>query len=72
MLNCLIPNEVIDDKDIILELTPGVGGQEAMLFTNDMFEMYRNFVTRKGWSYEILKYETTGIGKKTFIFNIQD
>lgn len=62
VLYYLIPKEIIDDKDIIMELTPGVGGQEAMLFTKDMFDMYCNFVQMKGWTCEILKYDTTGIG----------
>lgn len=61
-MHYLIPNEIADDKDIIMELAPGVGGQEAMLFTKDMFDMYCNFVQRKGWTCDILKYDTTGIG----------
>ncbi|KFM73929.1 Peptide chain release factor 1-like, mitochondrial, partial [Stegodyphus mimosarum] len=62
ILDLLIPIDVVDDKDIIMELSPGVGGQEAMLFTKDMCDMYCHFADWKGWSYEILKYDATDIG----------
>ncbi|XP_013782917.1 peptide chain release factor 1-like, mitochondrial [Limulus polyphemus] len=58
----MIPPEDIDDKDLILEITAGVGGQEAMLFTKEIFDMYYNYATWKGWQCEILDYEVTDLG----------
>ncbi|CAL1279979.1 unnamed protein product [Larinioides sclopetarius] len=62
MLQLIIPSEVVDDKDIIIELTPGVGGQEAMLFAKDMFDMYCRYANWKGWKAEILRFDTTDLG----------
>ncbi|XP_054714153.1 peptide chain release factor 1-like, mitochondrial [Uloborus diversus] len=62
VLHFLIPDEIVDDKDIILELSAGVGGQEAMLFTKTMFDMYCRYAQWKNWSFEILKFDTTDIG----------
>ncbi|XP_076347461.1 mitochondrial translation release factor 1 isoform X2 [Tachypleus tridentatus] len=58
----IIPPEDIDDKDLILEVTAGVGGQEAMLFAKEIFDMYCNYATWKGWHCEILDYEVTDLG----------
>ncbi|GBN62566.1 Peptide chain release factor 1-like, mitochondrial [Araneus ventricosus] len=62
MLQWIIPSEIVDDKDIIMELTPGVGGQEAMLFTKHMFDMYCRYANWKGWKAEILRHDTTDLG----------
>lgn len=52
-----------DDYDsIVLEVNAGVGGQEAMLFANELFQMYCNFVEHKGWNYQIAEYLKTDIG----------
>ncbi|GFY54771.1 peptide chain release factor 1-like, mitochondrial [Trichonephila inaurata madagascariensis] len=58
----IIPEDIVGDKDIILELSAGVGGQEAMLFARDMFEMYCHYACWKGWDCEILKFDETDIG----------
>jgi len=52
-----------DDSDIILEVNAGVGGQEAMLFTKEVFDMYMNYALYKGWSVNIVDYEVTDVGK---------
>lgn len=62
MINEIVPPEEIDDLNIIVELTAGVGGQEAMLFTQQMTNMYRNFAHYQGWVCETLDYDTTDIG----------
>ncbi|XP_043855339.1 peptide chain release factor 1-like, mitochondrial isoform X1 [Dromiciops gliroides] len=58
----LIPSEETDENDLILELTAGVGGQEAMLFTAEMFDMYQRYATYKKWHFEILEYFPSEIG----------
>ncbi|GIY47218.1 peptide chain release factor 1-like, mitochondrial [Caerostris extrusa] len=62
LFQLIIPIDVVDDKDIIMELSAGVGGQEAMLFAKDLFDMYCHYARWKGWNAEILKYDSTGIG----------
>ncbi|GFW50399.1 peptide chain release factor 1-like, mitochondrial [Trichonephila clavipes] len=62
ILQLIIPEDIVGDKDIILELSAGVGGQEAMLFARDMFEMYCHYACWKGWDCEILKFDETDIG----------
>lgn len=59
----LIPSEETDESDLILEVTAGVGGQEAMLFTAEMFDMYQHYAAYKNWSFEILEYMSSDIGK---------
>jgi peptide chain release factor 1 len=46
-----------------LEVAAGVGGQEAMLFAKDLFEMYTNYANFRKWSFEIVEYDRTDIGK---------
>merc|ERR1712106_207163 len=58
----LVPPEDLEDPDIVLELTAGVGGQEAMLFTEELFSMYESYVNFMGWDWEITAYETTDLG----------
>ncbi|GJQ69845.1 hypothetical protein Trydic_g22393 [Trypoxylus dichotomus] len=47
---------------VLLEVNAGVGGQEAMLFANELFNMYCGFIQYKGWNYEIAEYLTTDLG----------
>ncbi|CAH2252846.1 peptide chain release factor 1-like, mitochondrial isoform X1 [Pelobates cultripes] len=51
-----------DDNDLIMEVTAGVGGQEAMLFTAEMFDMYQRYASYKSWSFDILEYCPSEIG----------
>tara|TARA_R110000737_G_scaffold233265_1_gene246543 strand:+ start:4081 stop:5160 length:1080 start_codon:yes stop_codon:yes gene_type:complete len=50
----LIPKDPEDDKNAILELRAGTGGDEACIFVEDIFRMYTMFFKEKGWSYEII------------------
>ncbi|XP_071099580.1 peptide chain release factor 1-like, mitochondrial isoform X2 [Haliotis cracherodii] len=52
----------VDKNDIILEVSAGVGGQEAMLFTGEVFSMYENYAQYKGWVFQIIDYERSEIG----------
>lgn len=62
ILALLIPEEDADLSDLVLEVTAGVGGQEAMLFTAEVFDMYQGFAQHHGWSFDILEYMTSEIG----------
>lgn len=50
----LIPKDPEDDKNAIVELRAGTGGDEACIFVEDIFRMYTMFFKEKGWSYEVL------------------
>ncbi|XP_069867109.1 peptide chain release factor 1-like, mitochondrial isoform X1 [Dipodomys merriami] len=58
----LVPSEETDKNDLILEVTAGVGGQEAMLFTSEIFDMYQQYASFKRWHFEILEYFPSEIG----------
>src|SRR3989338_361529 len=58
----LLPKDPKDDKNILLEIRAGTGGDEAGLFAGELFRMYSKFADRKRWSVEILDSNTTGIG----------
>lgn len=59
----LIPSEETDKSDLVMEVTPGVGGQEAMLFTSEIFDMYQRYAAYKQWKFEILEYFPSEIGQ---------
>lgn len=63
IVDLLLPTLVGDENDIILEVNAGVGGQEAMLFTKEVFYMYMNYASYKGWSANIVNYDETEVGK---------
>ncbi|MFO7785672.1 MAG: peptide chain release factor 1 [Thermodesulfobacteriota bacterium] len=68
----LLPNDPNDDKNIILEIRAGTGGDEAGLFAADLFRMYTRYAELRGWRTEILSQSYTGIGGiKEVIFLIQ-
>ena len=50
----IVPNEPIDNNNIILEVTAGVGGNEAFLFAGEVFEMYERYATYKGWGFTVI------------------
>lgn len=55
-------SEETDENDLILEVTAGVGGQEAMLFTSEIFDMYQQYAAFKRWHFETLEYFPSEIG----------
>ena len=63
ILDMLVPEDEADLSDLVLEVTAGVGGQEAMLFTAEMFDMYHSFTQHQGWSFEILDYMKSEMGQ---------
>ena len=50
----LIPKDPNDDKNIIVEIRAGAGGEEAALFANSLYRMYSHFAEKKGWQTELL------------------
>lgn len=58
----LLPTDADDEKNVILEIRAGTGGEEAALFVADLFRMYSKYAERQGWRVEILNSHTTGIG----------
>ncbi len=58
----LLPPDPLDEKNIILEIRAGTGGEEAALFAADLFRMYLRFAEIKGWRVETLSSSETGTG----------
>ncbi|MBI4745992.1 MAG: peptide chain release factor 1 [Deltaproteobacteria bacterium] len=58
----LLPRDPNDDKNILLEIRAGTGGDEAALFAADLFRMYSRYAERQGWRVEIMSESPTGIG----------
>jgi len=58
----LVPRDPNDDKDVILEVKAGEGGEESALFAGDLLRMYQRFAERHGWKTEILDSTMTGLG----------
>jgi len=68
----LIPKDPEDDKNVILELRAGTGGDEACIFVEDVFRMYTMYFKEKGWSYEVLNSNEGGTkGYKEVTMNIE-
>ncbi len=58
----LIPRDPNDDKNVILEIRAGTGGEEAALFAADLFRMYSRLAERRGWKLEVMSHSATGLG----------
>ena len=58
----LLPKDPTDEKNVILEIRAGTGGDEAALFAGDLFRMYSRYAERKRWQVEVLDHHTTGVG----------
>ena len=67
----LIPGDPNDEKDTIVEIRAGVGGDEASIFAGDLFSMYQRFASSRGWKIEVLSStEGTAGGFKTIEFKV--
>ena len=58
----LLPKDAADEKNAILEIRAGTGGDEAALFAADLFRMYQRFSAEHGWKFEVMELSDTGIG----------
>ncbi len=58
----LLPKDEADEKNVILEVRAGTGGEEAALFAAELFRMYQRFAERQNWKFEVMDVNDTGIG----------
>ena len=67
----LLPHDPNDDKNIILEIRAGTGGDEAALFAADLYRLYSRYAERNKWQYQVMESSTIGIwGFKELIMSI--
>lgn len=68
----LVPRDANDDKDVIVEIRAGAGGDEAALFAADLFKMYGRYAEGRRWQVEVMSASPTGIGGwKEVIFEVR-
>jgi peptide chain release factor 1 len=68
----LLPHDPLDDRNCIVEIRAGTGGDEAALFAGELFRMYTRYIERKGWKIEILSLSDAQLGGvKEAIFKIE-
>jgi peptide chain release factor 1 len=58
----LLPKDPNDERNVVLEIRAGTGGEEASLFAADLFRMYGRYAEAQGWKVEVLSANTTGLG----------
>jgi peptide chain release factor 1 len=58
----LLPKDIDDERNAILEVRAGTGGEEAALFAAELFRMYQRYAALRGWRFEILDLSETGLG----------
>ena len=58
----LLPTDPNDDKNVILEIRAGTGGEEAALFAGDLFRMYMRYAETRNWQVEVMSQHLTGVG----------
>ncbi|MEX2451464.1 MAG: peptide chain release factor 1 [Rhodospirillales bacterium] len=58
----LLPKDEADEKNAILEVRAGTGGEEAALFAADLFRLYQRYAENRGWKFEVIHVNETGIG----------
>lgn len=68
----LIPKDPNDDKNVIVEIRAGTGGDEAGLFAADLYRLYTRYAQRKGWQIEVIDANQTGLGAiKEIVFQLK-
>ncbi|HHY33258.1 MAG TPA: peptide chain release factor 1 [Firmicutes bacterium] len=68
----LLPKDPNDEKDVIMEIRAGTGGEEAALFAADLYRMYARYAEQQGWQIEIMSSNPTDLGGfKEIIFAVQ-
>src|SRR5439155_15999552 len=58
----LVPKDPNDEKNVVLEIRAGTGGDEAALFAGELFRMYSRYAERQGWRVEVMSSNDTGVG----------
>jgi peptide chain release factor 1 len=68
----LVPRDPNDEKNVIVEIRAGTGGEEAALFAADLFRMYSRYAERQGWKIDVLSSNPTELGGfKELIFEVR-
>ena len=67
----LIPKDPADDKNIILEMRAGTGGDEAAIFVEDMYRMYSMYFKTKGWRHEVTDSSEASNGYKELVMKVE-
>ena len=68
----LIPKDPNDEKNVIMEVRAGTGGEEAGLFAAELFRMYSRYAQRMGWGVEVINSNQTGLGSiKEIVFQVK-
>src|SRR5947208_642786 len=68
----LLPKDAMDDRNVVLEIRAGTGGDEASLFAGDLFRMYERFAALQGWKVEVISAsEGTMGGYKEIVAEVQ-
>ena len=58
----LLPKDAADERNVILEIRAGAGGDEAALFAAQLFQMYQRYAGLRGWRFEVMEISETGLG----------
>jgi peptide chain release factor 1 len=58
----LVPKDPNDEKNVVLEIRAGTGGEEAALFASELFRMYTRFAERQGWKIDVMSTSDSGVG----------
>jgi len=58
----LLPKDPNDEKNVIVEIRAGTGGEEAALFAGDLFRMYSRYAEKRNWKVEVITHHPTGVG----------
>ena len=58
----LLPKDPLDEKDVVLEIRPAMGGDEATLFADEIFRMYSRFAETRGWKVEVTSSSESAVG----------
>ncbi|MCU0365730.1 MAG: peptide chain release factor 1 [Bacteroidales bacterium] len=67
----LLPRDPEDDKNAVMEIRAGTGGDEASIFAGDLFRMYSKYIESRGWKVELSSFqEGTAGGYKEIVFNV--
>ncbi|MFK4785898.1 peptide chain release factor 1 [Fusobacterium sp. MFO224] len=67
----LLPKDPNDDRNVIIEIRGGAGGDEAALFAADLYRMYTRFAERKRWKIDVIEFQEVGVGGvKEVVFSI--
>lgn len=62
LLLSLLPQDITDERGVVIEVRAGTGGDEACLFAADLFKMYQRYAERQGWKFEVAEFVESDLG----------